>query len=137
MQKTRFAVDALPHPSDDCTMSTSPTDPMAMFRDFVGQWEKMANEYGGQLLQRPEAAEAMHKLTSLNLQAQTALHDGMAKMLSAANMPTKAEVIALGERLGAIEQSLVRIEAALAASSPAPKAAAPKPSRTRQPKASG
>lgn len=111
---------------------TSPTDPMSMWRDFLGQWEKAANDMGGQLLQRPEAAEAMHKATALGLQAQTALHEAMSKMLSAANMPSKAEVEALGARLGAIEASLARIEAAIgAAASPAP--AAPKPARTRKP----
>lgn len=110
----------------------TPTDPMSMWRDFLGQWEKAANDMGGQLLQRPEAAEAMHKATALGLQAQTALHDAMAKMLSAANMPSKAEIEALGNRLGAIEASLARIEAALGASSPSG-STAPKPARTRKP----
>ncbi len=115
-------------------MSSTPNDPMAMFRDFVGHWEKMANDYGGQLLQRPEAAAAAHKLTALNLQAQTALHEGMAKMLAVANMPSKAEIETLGARLGGIEATLARIEAMLAASGAAQPSAAPKPSRTRKPK---
>jgi hypothetical protein len=113
-------------------MNTIPTDPMAMWRDFLSQWEKAANDVGGKLLQRPEAAEAMHKATAMGLQAQTAMHDAMAKMLSAANMPSKAEVEALGERLGAIEASLSRIEAALGGAA-SPAAAAPKPARTRKP----
>ncbi len=115
-------------------MTSTPTDPMSMWRDFLGQWEKAANDMGGQLLQRPEAAEAMHKATALGLQAQTALHEAMSKMLSAANMPSKAEVEALGHRLGAIEASLARIEAALGAQA-SPAAAAPKPARTRKPAA--
>lgn len=116
-------------------MSTIPTDPIAMWRDFLGQWEKAANDYGGQMLQRPEAAAAMQKATALGLQAQTALHEGMAKMLSAANMPSKAEVEALGARLGAIEASLARIEAVLGTDSVGPRADAPKPARTRKPAA--
>jgi hypothetical protein len=116
-------------------MNTTPTDPMAMWRDFLGQWEKAANDVGGKILQRPEAAEAMHKATALGLQAQTAMHDAMAKMLSAANMPSRAEVEALGTRLGAIEASLARIEAALGAAASPAAATAPKPARTRKPAA--
>lgn len=115
-------------------MNTIPTDPMAMWRDILGQWEKAANDVGGKLLQRPESAEAMHKATALGLQAQTAMHEAMAKMLSVANMPSKAEVEALGQRLGAIEASLSRIEAALGASA-VPAVSAPKPARTRKPSA--
>jgi len=115
-------------------MTTPPIDPMAMFRDFVGQWEKMANELGGEVLQRPQAAQTIHTVTALGLQAQNAAHEAMAKMLAAANMPSKAEVVAIGERLGAIEASLMRIEAALGASN-AQQRAVPKPSRTRTPKA--
>jgi hypothetical protein len=124
------------NPSDDCCMTTNPIDPMAMFRDFVGQWEKMANDYGGKMLQRPETAQAMHSVTALGLQAQNAAHDAMAKMLAAANMPSKAEVVAIGERLTAIEAALARIEAAIAAPGAAQQSATPKPSRTRTPKPS-
>jgi uncharacterized small protein (DUF1192 family) len=131
-QRRRSPLDASRRSADDQIMSNTPNDPMAMWRDFLGQWEKAANDYGGQLLQRPEAAEAMHKATTLGLQAQTAMHEGMAKMLSAANMPSKAEVEALGQRLGAIEASIARIEAALATTAPSP-SAAPKPARTRKP----
>ncbi len=117
-------------------MTSSPIDPMAMFRDFVGQWEKLANDYGGKMLQRPEAAQAMHSVTALGMQAQNAAHDAMAKMLAAANMPSKAEVLAIGERLTAIEAALGRIEAAIAAPNVAQQNMAPKPSRTRTPKPS-
>jgi len=113
-------------------MNTIPTDPVAIWRDFLAQWEKSANDFGGQMLQRPETAQAMHKATAISLQAQTAMNDAMAKVLSAANMPSKAEVEALGERLGAIEQTLARIEAAIG-SSAAPVVNAPKPARTRKP----
>ena len=93
---------------------TFPTDPMTMFRDVVNQWEKLANEYGSQFLARPEAAQAMHSVTSAGLQVQNAVQDAMAKVLTAANMPSKSEIETLGQRLTAVEASLMRIEAALA-----------------------
>ena len=105
---------------------------MAMFRDAMTQWEKLANEYGGKLLARPEAAQAMHTATSAGMQIQGAVQDAMAKVLSAANMPTKAEVESIGQRMTAIEAALVRIEAQLGGTS-ADTPAAPRPSRNRKP----
>lgn len=115
-------------------MSSTPPDPMAMFRDAVTQWEKMANEWGGQFLNRPETAQAMHGATSAALKVQQGAHEAMAKLLAAANMPSKGDVEALAARLAAIEASLARIEAHIAAPSAA---ASPqhKPKRTRTPSA--
>ena len=107
-------------------------DPMAMFRDAVTQWEKMANEFGGQFLGRPETAQAMHQATGFALKAQQGAHEAMAKLLAAANMPSKADVEALGTRLAAVEATLSRIEAKIAAPDAAQSDAA-KPKRTRKP----
>lgn len=114
----------------------TPTDPMAMFRDVVNQWEKLANEYGGQLLARPEAAQLMQGATSAGLQIQSGVQDAMAKVLTAANMPSKADIEALTGRMAAVEASLARIEASLATgdrASPVPSAA--RPTRGRKPAA--
>ena len=116
--------------------STPPIDPFAMFRDAVTQWEKMANEWGGQMLNRPESAQAMHNATGLALKAQQGAHEAMAKLLAAANMPSKADVEALGARIAAMEATLARIEAAIAAPGIAASAQQnPKPKRTRTPQA--
>ena len=112
---------------------TSPTDPMNMFRDVVNQWEKLANEYGSQFLARPEAAQAMQSVTSAGLQVQNAVSDAMAKVLAAANMPSKAEIETLGQRLAAVEASLVRIEALLSGQGASTAPAKPKPTRGRKP----
>jgi hypothetical protein len=112
-------------------MSNTPTDPMALFRDAVTNWEKMANEWGGQFMGRPETAQAMHQATGLALKAQQGAHDAMAKLLAAANMPSKGDVEALGVRIAAVEATLARIEALLSGTGSA--ASAPKPKRTRTP----
>jgi hypothetical protein len=111
---------------------TNLTDPMAIFRDAVTQWEKMANDFGGQFMGRPETAQAMHQATGIALKAQQGAHEAMAKLLSAANMPSKADVEALAARMAAIEASLARIESAIAAPKNATSATA-KPKRTRTP----
>ncbi len=113
---------------------TSPADPMSMFRDVVNQWEKLANEYGSQFLARPEAAQAMHNVTAAGLQVQNAVSEAMSKVLAAANMPSKADIETLGQRLTAVESSLLRIEGLLSARGGADtKSPKVKPSRGRKP----
>ena len=108
----------------------TPKDPFAMFRDMVGQWEKMTNDYGAKAFSTPEAAQAMQGMTAMSLQVQQAVHDGMTKVLAAANMPSREDFAALGERVARMEAQLSRIETALGA---VPERAAPKPKRTKQP----
>jgi hypothetical protein len=111
-------------------VSDTPTDPMGMFRQMVDQWEKMTNEYGGKMLKTPEFAQGMQGVSAITLQIQTAVHEAMTKVLSAANMPSKDDFGALAERIGRIEAQLARIEAA----SIAPRTAdTSKPARTKQP----
>ncbi len=113
-------------------MSTGPSaDPFAFFREAVNQWEKSANALGTQILGSDKTVEMMHKGTSASLQAQNAVKDGMAKALSAANMPSKGDIEALGERLGKVEAQLSRIETLLSGTTMNAKADAPKPKRTR------
>jgi len=109
---------------------------MNVFRDVVNQWEKLANEYGSQFLARPEAAQAMHSVTAAGLQVQNAVSDAMAKVLAAANMPSKVEIETLSQRLTAVETSLVRIEAILSGHDAGTAPAKPKPTRGRKPAAS-
>ena len=112
-------------------MSGESVDPMAMMRSALDQWEKLANEYGGQFLQRPETAKAMQSMTAGYLQMQKMMQDAMGKALAVANLPSRKDVEALSERLGAIEASLARIEAG---GTGAPNSATlPRPPRTRKP----
>jgi hypothetical protein len=113
----------------------SSTDPMAFFRNMVTQWETMANDLGSKVLGSSEAAQAMHTGTSISLKAQQMAHEAMAKGLASANMPSKADVDAIGARLFAIEGQLARIEALLGGAATTPAADVPKPKRTKTPPA--
>ena len=39
---------------------TNSTDPGAFFRDMLGQWEKMANSFGGDAMKTEEFARGMN-----------------------------------------------------------------------------
>lgn len=111
-------------------------DPAAMFRDMLGQWEKLSNDWGGQLMQSSEFAKGMQGMTAMSLKLQQGSHEAMQKMLTAANLPSRADILELGAQVRGVEDRLSRIEAALAtigASAPVPER--PKPARTRKPAA--
>lgn len=113
-----------------------PPDPGAFFREMLSQWENLANDWGGKVMKSGEFARTVHGATGAATQAREAAQGAFARALSAANMPSKAEVEALGERLGAIEARLANIEGLLiklAGAPPAPPR--PQPRRTRKPPA--
>jgi hypothetical protein len=116
--------------------NTPPKDPFTMFRDMVTQWENAANDWGNKVMATPEAVQAMQMGTAASLKMQEATNESMAKALAAANMPSKADVEALGTRLVAVEAQLSRIEAMLTGSTASGTAMpAPRPKRTRMPPA--
>jgi hypothetical protein len=111
--------------------TTPPADPFSFFRDALTQWEKSANELGSKVMASPQAVEMMHKGTSASLQVQNQMKEGMNKALSAANMPSKADIESLSAQLTSIESRLAKIESLLLGS--VASSAAPKPKRTRTP----
>ena len=114
-------------------MTTPPlADPFSLFRNWVGAWEKLVNQHGAELLAKPEIAQAMQQVSSAKLQFQATSDAQMAKLLDAANLPSKADVEALGTRLAGIEAALARIEAQMRGA-PSAASARPKPARTRKP----
>lgn len=117
------------------TGSSTP-DPAALFREMLGQWEAMANEFGANMLKSGEFTRIMHGANAATMKMKEARTDLMERALDAANMPTKAEVADLSARLHRIEATVDRIEAMLAAqtgTSVIPER--PKPRRTRKPPA--
>lgn len=108
-------------------------DPLSLTREWVAQWEKLVNEHGAEFLARPEAARAMQAVSGAALKAQAASNEAAARMLAAANMPSRADVAALGARLAGIEATLARIEAQLRTPGAASTPARPAPKRTRKP----
>lgn len=109
-------------------MATNPAD---MFRSMLGEWEKMTNGVGGDMLKSEEWSRAMGMGTATHVQMQGAMKDTMARALAAANMPSRADFEDLSARIGRMEATLARIEAAIAGG--ASDTRRPKPTRNRTP----
>ena len=108
-------------------------DPFGLARGWMSQWEKLVNEHGTELLAKPEAARAMQAMSGTAMQIQAASQDASAKLLAAANLPSRADFEALGARLGAIETTLARIEQSLRQVAPGTVPSRPAIARTRKP----
>ena len=117
-------------------MANTPNlDPMGLWRDMLGQWERGLNSVANEAMGSSEFSRAMHQVTSVGLQMQQAAGEAMEKSLKALNLPSRTDILALHERLGRIEEALERlvpVEAESAAGKPAGKAE-PGPARTRRP----
>jgi len=106
-------------------------DPLGLARQWMAQWEKLANEHGTELLARPEAVQAMQAMTSAAVKVQAASNEATGRMLAAANLPSRADIDALGQRLASIEAALGRIEDRLRSGDATP--SRPAVRRTRKP----
>lgn len=109
-------------------MASNPAD---LFRSMLGEWEKMTNGVGGDLLKSEEWSRALGVGTAAHVQLQGAVKDAMARALAAANMPSRADFDDMSARIGRMEASLARIEAAVAGSGA--ETGRSKPTRNRKP----
>ena len=116
--------------------NVNPTDPFGMWRDLLAQWESSLNALGNQAMGSDEFGRSMSRVSSLSLAMQQMMSDMMSRAQTAANLPTRADIVGLSERLRVIEETLNRVAAVvdrLAEVDHAQRAAAARPPRTRKP----
>jgi hypothetical protein len=113
---------------------SAPVDPFAAWRDIVSQWEKSVNSLANREMASDQFSSSMNQLTNVMLRAQQSVGDAMIKYLAALNLPSRADLVALGEQLGSIESQLSRIAVAIERQGqPAAPPARPSPPRTKRP----
>ncbi len=110
-----------------------PNDPSAFFRDMIGHWEKMANEFGAQALKSNEFTQSMNSANAATMTMQSAFQQGMERALAASNLPTRTDIEDLSARVAKIEEALFRIEEKIGSARAKPDK--PKPTRGRKPPA--
>lgn len=112
-------------------------DPLSMWRDALSQWESSSNQLANKEMGSEDFARSMNGLLGLSLGLQQALGKANSTLLKELNLPSRGELLELGERLQRIEDQLTLITRALGAQSsalaPGPSAMPP---RTRRPAAS-
>jgi len=114
---------------------STPLDPFALWRQMLSQWEKGTNEFVNKASESDAFAEGMHRLMGTSLSAKKASDEFAGRMLLALNLPSRADVEALGDRLQAIEDRLIDVTRALEelTGPSASRPTLPAPKRTRKP----
>jgi hypothetical protein len=120
-------------------MSDKTNDPAAIWRDMIGQMEQGFNAVANQAMASPEFSKVINQVGGVSAGAQKQFGDMMEKYLVAINVPSRAQMVSMAERLQSIEGQLNEIKAQLhqlQGNSAAPDREyppVPKPPRTRRP----
>ena len=120
-------------------MADKSSDPVAMWQNMVGEMEKGFNSFATQAMQSPEFSKVMNQVGGVTAGAQKQFGELMEKYLSTMNLPSRAMMVSMGERLQSIEGQLNDIKAMLHQvhhNSLAPDGGhggTPKPPRTKRP----
>jgi len=114
-------------------------DPLAHWRDLVTQVEKGVNQFAGKAMASDGFSSSVNRLTWGPLVAKKLAADLAAGVAQRLNVPTRADIVALGERLQTIEDRLIEVTYMLGRMNGDAAAgtvgAAPRPRRTRKPPA--
>ncbi|MFN0096723.1 MAG: hypothetical protein ACKVVT_18350 [Dehalococcoidia bacterium] len=123
-------------------MADAATDPLGMWRDWLTQSERQWNGFMNEMMATDQFSQGMGKMMDVYLTMQKSMNDAMGRYFSAINVPTRTDVLSIGNRLSEIEERLGGIETAIRAMAAAnghtgqaaPEAAAAvRPPRTKRP----
>jgi hypothetical protein len=129
--------------SGEAPMADKSNDPVAMWQNMIGEMENGFNAFANKAMESPEFSKVVNQVGGVSAGAQKQLGDMMEKYLAGMNLPSRAQMVGMAERLAGIEGQLNEIKALLlqvqqnsgARDSGYP--AAPKPPRTRRPPSTG
>src|SRR5205085_5234893 len=124
-------------------MADKGNDPAAISQTMIGEMEKGFNAFANQAMTSPEFSRFMNQFGGVSAGLNKQLAELMEKYLTSMNLPSRAQMTSLGERLQTIESQLNEITYLLrqahpeAAKSDDSHSRAPKPPRTKQPPTAG
>ena len=94
-------------------MADKGNDPAAIWQTMLGEMEKGFNSFANQAMTSPEFSKAMNQVGGVTAGAQKQLGELMEKYLLAMNLPSRAQMVGMAERLQSIEGQLNDIKAML------------------------
>jgi poly(hydroxyalkanoate) synthase III subunit E len=124
-------------------MADKGNDPAAIWQTMIGEMEKGFNAFANQAMTSPEFSRLMNQVGGVSAGLNKQLADLMEKYLTSMNLPSRAQMTSLGERLQTLESQVSEIMSMLrqlhpeAASPRDGHTPAPKPPRTKRPPSAG
>ena len=121
-------------------MADKSNDPVALWQTMIGEMEKGFNAFANQAMTSPEFSKAMNQAGGVTAGAQKQFGELMEKYLLSMNLPSRAQMVGMAERLQTIEGQLNEIKAMLqqmnaASGGTSGYAGVPRPPRTKRPPA--
>ncbi|HLW69730.1 MAG TPA: hypothetical protein VKS22_03820 [Candidatus Binataceae bacterium] len=118
--------------------SATSSDPFSAWREWVEKSERQLNSFFNEMMGSDRYGRFLRQFSDLQIDTQKNMNDAMTRFFTSLNLPTRDDVLALNQRLGAIEERLRVIEAGIGATAPADAAprtnsSGPRPPRTRRP----
>jgi len=120
-------------------MADKGNDPAAIWQSMIGEMEKGFNTFANQAMASPEFSKVMNQVGGATAGAQKQLGDLMEKYLLSLNLPSRAQLVGIAERMQSMEGQLNEIKAMLVQmnrNNGAPddgSGATPRPPRTKRP----
>ena len=94
-------------------MADKTNDPAAIWQTMIGEMEKGFNSFANQAMASPEFSKVINQVGGVASGAQKQLGELMEKYLTSMNLPSRAQMVSMGERLQSIEGQLNEIKAML------------------------
>lgn len=106
-----------------------------IWKAMIGEMEKGFSAFASQAMASPEFSKVVDQVGGVSAGAQKQLSDLMEKYLVTMNLPSRAQMVSMAERLQSMEGELTEIKALLhrLQNTTGGSAAAPKAARVRRP----
>ena len=123
-------------------MADQSNDPLALWQKMIGEMEKGFNAFANQAMASPQFSKAINQAGGVTAGAQKQLGELMEKYLVSMNLPSRAQLVGMAERIQSIEGQLNEIKALLHqvhnnSSAPDGGYGTPRPPRTKVPPSAG
>jgi hypothetical protein len=120
-------------------MADKGNDPVAIWQTMIGEMEKGFNSFANQAMATPEFSRAVNQVGGATAGAQKRLGELMEKYLVSMNLPSRAQMVGMAERLQSIEGQINEIRTMLlqmqraSGTADASPGGTPRPPRTKRP----
>jgi hypothetical protein len=116
-------------------MADKQTDPGEAFAKLVSDWERNFDSMANKIMGTDEFSKSMNQFQNLQLAMQKRFNEAMAQHLLNLNMPSRDDILRLGESIRSVEKRLASIETTLAKKKKkkSDKGGSKKPPRTKLP----
>ena len=94
-------------------MAEKGNDPAVIWQTMIGEMEKGFNSFANKAMTSPEFSKVMNQVGGVTAGAQKQLGEMMEKYLVGMNLPSRAQMVGMAERIQSIEGQLNEIKAML------------------------